>query len=85
MRLKRALAAAGLTAAAVVLPITVAAPAQASAVDCQNYLASKGYLVGPKVKDACGQTGISGYQACVQKLLNAGVRSEYALIACNKR
>ncbi|AYC41260.1 hypothetical protein ACFYZI_13810 [Streptomyces griseorubiginosus] len=85
MRMKRALAAAGVTVAAMVVPLTVAAPAQASAADCRNYLASQGYIVGPKVKEACAQTGITGYQGCVQRLLNIGVRSEHALIACSKR
>ncbi|GGX54896.1 hypothetical protein [Streptomyces fructofermentans] len=83
--MKRALAAAGLTAAAVVVPLMTAAPAQASAADCRNYLASRGYVVGPKVTAACAQTGLTGYQACVQRLLNIDVRSEHALIACNKR
>ncbi|MFE5211726.1 hypothetical protein [Streptomyces sp. NPDC056600] len=85
MKLKRALAAASVTAAAIVVPITVAAPAQASAADCRSYLASKGYIVGPKLTSGCAQTGIMGMANCISIIWNAGTTQEHAIIACSKR
>ncbi|WP_151481573.1 hypothetical protein [Streptomyces albicerus] len=84
MKMQRALAAASLAVAATVLPLVVAAPAQASAKDCRDYLRPN-YIVGPKVTEACAQTGINGYTGCLQRLLNAGVRVEHAAVACNRR
>ncbi|GHH31307.1 hypothetical protein [Streptomyces rubradiris] len=52
-RLQRIAVASGLAVSVVVVPVAVAAPAQANTSQCVNYLYSKGYVIGPKVKKNC--------------------------------
>ncbi|GGK63074.1 hypothetical protein GCM10010094_24930 [Streptomyces flaveus] len=65
----------------------MAAPAQANAQDCRQYLANRGYVVGTWVRRACnigqGVGGPSDYLTCVQLLVDTGVRGNHATRACN--
>ncbi|MFF3836389.1 hypothetical protein [Streptomyces sp. NPDC001930] len=82
-KVQRVLVAACVAGAAAILPVTTAAPAQASIVDCQTYLNYEGYKVGPKVTHACGLGLWWQYGSCLGLLLQAGVRQEHATTACN--
>jgi hypothetical protein len=84
MNLKRAMAALCVTAAAGALPLMAASPASAyGRTYCENYIASKGYLVGPKVKGACKYAGDPATVAfCYAGLTNAGVKDNHAYQAC---
>ncbi|WP_432139922.1 MULTISPECIES: hypothetical protein [unclassified Streptomyces] len=86
-RLKRALVAASVVAAAGVLPMVSAAPASAAPSTCVNYIASKGYLVGPKVRAACQNTRVLGKSPnpyCLVGLSKIGVKWDDAVAACNR-
>ncbi len=58
--------------------MVLAGPAQADRLDCMNYLKSKGYVVGPKVVDACGQTE----GGCLFALPQIKVKGPDAIEAC---
>ncbi|MGD3111564.1 hypothetical protein [Streptomyces sp. YGL11-2] len=66
--------------------LTLAAPAQARVVDCQNFLRTHGYSVGPKVTKACNEardgTGM-GWWACKVLLQGYGVKEDDASLACD--
>jgi len=70
-------------------PVTVPAGdsgiAPATALHCEVYLISQGYIVGNGVRNACAAgalpAGIGWYQ-CVGGLLNLGVRNNHAITAC---
>ncbi|NXY95665.1 hypothetical protein HYE82_14950 [Streptomyces sp. BR123] len=74
------------TAAAGVLPVLAASPAQASYVDCTTYMSSLGYIVGPTVQDACsnGENGFIGEQVCFNLLIQVGVKWDDATEACSQ-
>ncbi|MFE6423112.1 hypothetical protein ACFVN4_32090 [Streptomyces rochei] len=91
LKVTRLLSTAGVTAAAVLIPIAAAAPASAATgySGCKNYVAWNGYLVGPKVSAACSNKAINmpvgGWIAnplCVTQLIKAGVNSTVASQAC---
>ncbi|MFH8836467.1 hypothetical protein [Streptomyces sp. NPDC017868] len=82
-KIQRALVAACMTGAASILPVAAAAPAQASIIDCQNYLHYKGYLVGPKVTRGCGYGLYWEWTFCYANLVAAGVKQDHATTACN--
>ncbi|WP_138959725.1 hypothetical protein [Streptomyces sp. YIM 121038] len=85
MKIKYALAAAGVTAAVSIVPLVAAAPASAKAWDCMSYLDHKGYKVGTKVRSAC-TTGASSnpvhHGQCALILTVAGVKSAHGTEAC---
>lgn len=85
MKMKRALAAAGLTVAATVVPLVTAAPAEASAATCRSYL-SQWYTVGPGVTAACNLDGpaTTAHPVCLTKLVFLGVTQSRAGTACLK-
>jgi uncharacterized membrane protein len=86
--MKPALSAVGVVAAAGVMPLVTATPASADQVSCANYVGSKGYAVGPKVRSACSAGAIStGVMKvpnpyCMTRLLKAGVDQSVANAAC---
>lgn len=82
-RVRKTLAAASVIAAASVLPVVTAAPAQATATQCLIYMHDKGYIVGPGVKRACGYGDWWEWGLCVGELVQLGVRQEHASAACN--
>jgi hypothetical protein len=84
MRVKRALAAVSVIAAAGVVPIVTAAPASADISLCKSYL-SKWYTVGPKVTKACtrGSYDGSGVSDCSNQLVAIGVTRSRANNACS--
>jgi hypothetical protein len=90
LRVGQALAAAGITAAAALVPVATATPAAAASwwVQCSNYVADHGYIVGPKVKAACGNTalhlglGWAPNPVCLTGLVEIGVKNEIAQAAC---
>ncbi|MEU5506237.1 hypothetical protein [Streptomyces fungicidicus] len=84
MKMKRVLTALAVTAAAGVLPLAAATPASAYGPSyCEKYIASKGYLVGPKVKGACNYAGHAATAPlCSSGLINSGVRDNHAIQAC---
>ncbi|MFF6777564.1 hypothetical protein ACFY8W_28980 [Streptomyces sp. NPDC012637] len=81
---QRLLAAATLTAAAVVLPVVTATSAQATPAQCESYLRNAGYVVGPKVKAACrkGAQVPTGHTVCLGGLVSIGVQTAHANRAC---
>jgi hypothetical protein len=87
MKLKRALTALSVIAAAGVVPLVTAAPAQADQIDCVNYLSSKGYQIGPRVRSACSiaawPLGVAN-PACVSLLVNIQVTLSHAGSACKR-
>ncbi|MFG2297108.1 hypothetical protein [Streptomyces sp. NPDC048603] len=76
-------------AMAVALPVLTALPAAADQGDCQYYLHTKGYRIGPKVEAACS-VGVQdwkrpqGYAQCLFGLTNIGVKREHAVVACQE-
>lgn len=85
LKVRRAIAAAGVVAAAVMVPVAAAAPASASPSHCVSYLSDKGYIIGPKVRDACQYATITYMPLCQAKLESIGVRSEHNFDACYYR
>ncbi|WP_250286864.1 hypothetical protein [Streptomyces atroolivaceus] len=65
---QRVLTAVGVTAAAVLIPLATAETASATAWQCERYLASKGYVVGAKVKTACGYDSFATNAWCIIQL-----------------
>jgi hypothetical protein len=65
--------------------LAVAAPAQATPADCERYLKDRGYIVGPRVEDAClaARTGEgSAIKKCILILDELGVTRGHAIDAC---
>ncbi|MGW0190959.1 hypothetical protein ACWDV7_35230 [Streptomyces sp. NPDC003362] len=87
---KRMLAAAGVTVAAVAVPILAASPASATQSACTNYVATHGYFAGPKVKAACANGAIgSGVTKvpnpnCLLGLAKLDVSNSVAVPACQR-
>lgn len=81
---KSLLTAASLLAAVGVVPLVMATPASATPRACENYVGNKGYIVGPKVRQACSHrhTGPAPSSVCLIQLIDAGVHSDVALSAC---
>ncbi|MDQ0698684.1 MULTISPECIES: hypothetical protein [unclassified Streptomyces] len=65
---QRVFAAVGVTAAAVLVPIATAQPASATQWHCERYLASKGYVIGPKVKNGCSYDTFATTVWCLTNL-----------------
>lgn len=76
----------GALVAGAAIAMAVAAPAQADAASCKQYLQDKGYSVGTGVTTACttAQNGgaVKGYAACKEYLLKLGVTTSHAHEAC---
>lgn len=78
------------TVAATVLPMVAATPASADQGDCQYYLHTQGYRIGPKVESGCKAGSVSVFVnpgrwgSCYFGLTNIGVRKEPAVTACNR-
>ncbi|MFF8842945.1 hypothetical protein ACF08N_09435 [Streptomyces sp. NPDC015127] len=92
LRIKQAAVALGIVAAATLAPL--ASPTSAAAAvgytRCLQSLADDGYIVGPKVQDACshkatklGFTWVAN-QTCVNKLVAIRVDGVDALSACER-
>lgn len=83
MKIRRLVAAMGVAAAATLIPVATAAPAQADSIDCMEYLQDTGiYNVGPKLMEACrGQTAWT-QPLCIGTMIGLGVRSNHAAEAC---
>ncbi|MFG2230874.1 hypothetical protein ACGFNX_12775 [Streptomyces sp. NPDC048723] len=82
VRTKRLVASLFLTAAVVITPMAVAAPASAAGRDCTATAKALGYLVGPKVAAACGfpasqptfsRPWVQPNDSCMTRLANAGI------------
>ncbi|MFF4265966.1 hypothetical protein ACWGCK_16450 [Streptomyces virginiae] len=83
VRTKRLVASLFLTAAVVITPMAVAAPASASqGSDCYAMAKALGYRVGPKVAGACGfpaeqpsfgKPWVTPHPGCMRHLENAGI------------
>ncbi|GAA1306061.1 hypothetical protein [Saccharothrix xinjiangensis] len=83
-RIARAVGVAAATFAAAALPLLAAAPAQATAGECIDYLREEGYEVVNNHEDAC-QTGEDGfYRPCVNHLTHVGVEIGHARTACGR-
>ncbi|WP_137989314.1 hypothetical protein [Streptomyces vilmorinianum] len=88
MKIRRMVTALCITAAAGVVPLATATTAQADQVSCANYVASKGYTVGPKVRAACDHrawrtwAGTVPNPACISGLGTIGVAGGVAQTAC---
>ncbi|MER7575229.1 hypothetical protein [Streptomyces sp. NPDC126514] len=82
---KSLLAAAGVLAAASVLPVVTAGTAHASAATCRSYLA-QWYTVGPKVTAACNFDGPLTWPSpfCINALIALDVLPSRAQTACSK-
>ncbi|MFD5751736.1 hypothetical protein [Streptomyces sp. NPDC127033] len=87
MKMKRALVALAMTVGAVGVPMVTATSAQATQSQCTNYLTSKGYLVGPKLRQACSYGTVLGgpSPSCIAILLNTRVVApSHAQSACSR-
>ncbi|MET9404922.1 hypothetical protein ABZX90_03880 [Streptomyces sp. NPDC002935] len=91
MRLRRAVTALSVAAAAGVVPLVMAAPASATTAECRSYVAWIGYNVGPKVTAACEHHHITtplggrvANPACYVALVNAGLKADEADSACRR-
>ncbi|WP_404960125.1 hypothetical protein [Streptomyces sp. 147326] len=82
VRTKRLVASFFLTAAVVITPLAVAAPASADGHDCAATARALGYVVGPKVAAACGfeaeqptfsRPWAQPHNSCMTRLANAGI------------
>jgi hypothetical protein len=87
MLLARASASCLATTAIVAGMVVMAAPAQANASDCVQYLTDRGYRIGPDSRRAC-RVGASGNEViywamCDQLLAEIGVRSRHSRLACD--
>ncbi|MGI5394920.1 hypothetical protein [Streptomyces sp. CA-251251] len=91
LKATRLLSAAGVTVAAVLIPVAAAAPASAATgySGCKNYVAWNGYAVGPKVSAACANKALKtplgdwyGNPFCITGLIKAGVDQTAANGAC---
>ncbi|KIZ15371.1 hypothetical protein SNA_27860 [Streptomyces natalensis ATCC 27448] len=84
--------AAGVTAAAGVLPLVTAGPAHADQFQCMEYLRAHGYVVGLHVEDDCNGAAMAkdaspvarfaAYSACHYQLVRLRVKSRDASKAC---
>ncbi|CAL9444330.1 hypothetical protein [Streptomyces sp. enrichment culture] len=85
MKIRRAITALTVVAAAGVVPLMTAAPAQADQIDCVEYLRGKGYEIGPRVRAACDTDGsMGGTIWCNTSLIALGVRGSHASAACSR-
>ncbi|MFD8146554.1 hypothetical protein [Streptomyces sp. NPDC059708] len=85
VRVKRAMGTLVATAmAGGALSVLAASPAQATFVDCTSYMRNVGYVVGPKVQEACssGEAGWVGQQICFNRMLQIGVTYDDSREAC---
>lgn len=83
---RRIAAAAGVLVAGAALPLVITAPAHASTDQCMGFLATKGYVAGPKVHAACSKAADGsqeGWIACDFKLMQLHVRQDHAGDACS--
>ncbi|MCJ0870801.1 hypothetical protein [Streptomyces sp. AP-93] len=90
MKLNRVMGALAVTVAATVLPMVAATPASADQGDCQYYLHTVRYVIGPKVESACKAGSANPFfnpgrwGQCYYGLTGIGVRQEHAVTACNR-
>ena len=89
-KIKRALAAISVVAAAGIVPLVTAAPAHASQARCVNYLGNQGYVIGPRVRTARSYGAIFSPPAttpnpnCLLRLIEIRVSSAHAQTACSR-
>ncbi len=91
LNVTRLLSAAGITAAAVLIPVAAAAPASAVGYSgCKTWVGLNGYTVGPKVSAACDKKAlqiVAGWTPnplCLDGLIKAGVDTSTATEACTR-
>ncbi|MEU9998675.1 hypothetical protein [Streptomyces sp. NPDC050848] len=88
MKMKRVVMALCVAAAGVATPLVTATAAQADQVGCANYVQSKGYAVGPKVRAACNNPAFTwlpvktANPACLTGLVSIRVDQTVANNAC---
>jgi len=82
VKARRALATAFVTVAAGLLPMVASAPAQASSVDCMQYLSDRGYIVGPKVRSVCNKGDWDQMPLCPGRFISMGINGNHAYTAC---
>ncbi|MGI5394919.1 hypothetical protein [Streptomyces sp. CA-251251] len=91
LKATRLLSVAGVTAAAVLIPVAAAAPASAATgySGCKTWVGMHGYTVGPKVSGACANKALKtplgdwyGNPFCITGLIKAGVDQTIANGAC---
>ncbi|MEW2414916.1 hypothetical protein AB0953_14485 [Streptomyces sp. NPDC046866] len=85
-KVKRAMGIVAATALAGALPVLAASPAQASYTDCTSYMENLGYVVGPRVQEACstGENGFAGEIICQNILYSLSVQIDDANEACSQ-
>lgn len=77
----------GVVTAAGIVPLVTAAPAHASQARCVNYLGNQGYLIGPRVREACSYEALTGglpNPNCVLRLTRIGVSGPHMQTACGR-
>ncbi|GAB2942526.1 MULTISPECIES: hypothetical protein [Streptomyces] len=84
MKARRFLAVLSVVAAAGVMPVVTAGPAQADPFDCVEYLKDQGYRVGPRVTQACGYNRVANNWKCVGQLSLLITNTRHISTACNK-
>lgn len=80
-------AAVGVMLAVVAIPLVMAGSAGATPYQCRQYLTVRGYVVGPKVTQACADGGAGGHQAlvdCSTQIAQLGVTAEDTQEACHE-
>lgn len=86
--MKRMAAALSVAAAVGAIPLATATAAHADQVGCVNYVKSKGYVVGPKVRAACNNKAITWlpvktpHPYCLNGLVTIRVDLSVARDAC---
>lgn len=92
LKTRRFLAGLAVVAAAGVVPVVTALPAQAAQEHCVNYLGRQGYVIGPKVREACSYRALTApignsklpNPACYSRLADIGVTMTNASTACRR-
>lgn len=83
-KVQRILATVAVVVAAGGVPLVTATSASASSRDCEGYVASAGYIVGPKVWAACGYKHllVGANPLCITRLATIHVDAATAQRAC---
>lgn len=89
-KIRKALAVMSVLATAGIVPLVTAAPAHASQARCVNYLGNQGYVIGPRVREACSYGAIFSPPAttpnpnCLLRLIRIEVSTAHAQTACSR-
>lgn len=80
-------AAVGAMLAVVAIPLVMAGSASATPYQCRQYMTVRGFVVGPKVTQACNDGGVGGPHAfvvCWTQISGLGVNANDAQEACHQ-